>query len=90
MVIWIQISQKIKILNLFLRNEKLLPIGFQIAINHYQMMIFWKNLAKLPKIGYLGPLCVTVDTHISQIVQIELSKSMDFSLSTQIYRVERR
>ena len=56
MVIWIQISQKIKILNLFLRNEKLLPIGFQIAINHYEMMIFWKDIAKLPKIGYLGPL----------------------------------
>ena len=47
---------KNKILNIFLKNEKSLPIGFQIALNHYQMMIFWKDIAKLPKICYLDHL----------------------------------
>ena len=55
MVIWTQISQKHKILNFFLKNEKFLPIAFQIAIKHYLIMIFWKDIAKLPKFGYLGP-----------------------------------
>ena len=43
-------------MNFFLKNEKFLPIAFQIAIKHYLIMIFWKDIAKLPKIGYLGPL----------------------------------
>ena len=54
MVIWTKISQKIKILNLLIRNEKFLPIVFQIALNNYQLMIL--HIAKLQKIGFLGSL----------------------------------
>ena len=50
---------KIKILNLSIKNEKILLIGFQIALDHYQMMIFGKDIGKLPKNGYLGPQTLT-------------------------------
>ena len=55
MVIWTKISQKIKILNFFRKNERFLLIAFQIDPNHCKVMIFWKDIAKLPKICHLGP-----------------------------------
>ena len=47
---------KNKNLDFLIKNERSLPIGFRIAPKHYQMMTFWKDIAKSPKIGYPDPL----------------------------------
>ena len=55
MVIWIKISEKINF-RTSLREDKFSPIAFPIALNHNHMIMFLKDIAKVPKIGFLGPM----------------------------------